>query len=238
LKKYKIIMMVAISIAFFATGILLSGYLLPHSIQVRLSSAADLFGYAASCLALAAAWIGWFYRFELLKEFGKRYFVNTGRPLAVQADRIQAMVIPVSNAILAEWILFSLRPHSVAFVYTETTRHIALNLATDFSEVGIRFFPTAANIRESEFVLSTPDDPRKARELVRLFIDHFLAAGIPAGNIFVDTTGGKVPMSIGAFQAAEEANISSTYIVASKGKIENPRSPEEGSAIFMSDHTH
>lgn len=238
MKKYKIVMIVAISIAFFVTGILLSGYLLPNGIQLRLSSAADLFGYAASCLALAAALIGWINRFELIKIFGKRYFVNTGQPLAVQADRIQAMVIPVSNAILAEWILSSLRPQSVAFLYTEATRHIALNLATDFSAVGIRFFPTAANIRESEFVLSTPDDPRKARELVRLFIDHFLAAGIPAGNIFVDTTGGKVPMSIGAFQAAEEAGISSTYIVASKGKIENPRSPEEGSAIFMSDHTH
>jgi len=238
LKKYKIVLIVTISIAFFIAGILLSEYLLPHGIQVRLSSAADLFGYAASCLALAAALIGWINRFELLKIFGKRYFVNTGRPLAIQADCIQAMVIPVSNAILAEWILFSLRPHSVAFVYTETTRHIALNLATDFSVVGIHFFPTAANIGESEFVLSTPDDPRKARELVRVFIDHFLAAGIPAGNIFVDTTGGKVPMSIGAFQAAEEANISSTYIVASIGKIENPRSPEEGSAIFMSDHTH
>ncbi|MDW7998587.1 MAG: hypothetical protein RMI30_03945, partial [Thermodesulfovibrio sp.] len=54
-------------------------------------------------------------------------------------------------------------------------------------------------------------------------------------NIFVDTTGGKVPMSIGAFQAAEEMSVSSIYIIGKDhGKITDPMIKEHGEPIFIS----
>lgn len=81
-----------------------------------------------------------------------------------------------------------------------------------------------------------PDNPSKAKELTRKHIRRLKAEGIEASRIFVDTTGGKVPMSIGAFQAAEEEGVSSYVVGAQKeGHIKDPKIREHGRAIFMSD---
>ena len=71
----------------------------------------------------------------------------------------------------------------------------------------------------------------------------FLAQGISKDNIFVDTTGGKVPMSIGAFQAAEEEGVASIYVCGtvydkkSGFIIKDPKNEAHGKPVFLSEKT-
>ncbi len=46
-------------------------------------------------------------------------------------------------------------------------------------------------------------------------------------------------MSIGMFQAAEQAGVSSIYVIGTqdKGLIKDPTIREHGSPVFMSEHT-
>lgn len=66
----------------------------------------------------------------------------------------------------------------------------------------------------------------------------FKELGIPESEVFVDTTGGTVPMSIGAFQAAEERNLSSIYVIGKdKGKIKDWKKRQDGIPVYISDHS-
>ena len=87
-------------------------------------------------------------------------------------------------------------------------------------------------------MIETPDKPEVSKSQVQYFINRFIEKSIPVANIFVDTTAGTVPMSIGAFQTAEETGASSIYIVGTKDrKIENPKIRAHGDPKFMNDHT-
>jgi len=86
-----------------------------------------------------------------------------------------------------------------------------------------------------KFQVNDPDNPVHARELTERFIKRFLSEDVTASEIFVDTTGGKVPMSIGAFQAEEEG-VSLIYVIGTvKGLIKDPRKREHGKPISLSD---
>jgi hypothetical protein len=57
-------------------------------------------------------------------------------------------------------------------------------------------------------------------------------------------TGGTAPMSLGAFQAAEQMRVSSIYVMGlmtdaegKKGRILDPEDPAQAEPRFMSDHT-
>lgn len=58
--------------------------------------------------------------------------------------------------------------------------------------------------------IDTADDPGETRLAVRQAIERLNAIG--CAHIAVDVTGGKVPMSLGAFMAAEEAGKDSLYV--------------------------
>ncbi|WP_141266346.1 hypothetical protein [Thermodesulfovibrio sp. Kuro-1] len=166
---------------------------------------------------------------------GKREFRGTGDEFTFPKDKVKAIIIPVSRREQPEWIIRHLEPKYVAFLYTGERKKHVIELINLFSDK-VHFVHTLKEIEQGKDMLSDPDNPNETKEIVKKFIEGFIAQGIKEENIFVDTTGGKVPMSIGAFQAAEEMGVSSIYIVGkgNNGNIKEPTLREQGYPIFLS----
>ncbi len=80
------------------------------------------------------------------------------------------------------------------------------------------------------------DGVEGTREKAKKYIRKYVQKEIEISDIFVDTSGENLPMSIGMFQAAEQAAASSIYVIGTQdGLIENPEIREHGKPVFMSD---
>lgn len=81
-----------------------------------------------------------------------------------------------------------------------------------------------------------PDDFSQVREatvsLVREMMRHW---SITQSEIVIDLTGGKVPMSIGAFRAAEELGIDTQYMTSDFDKANKAIAPKE--IILVTDYS-
>ena len=124
-------------------------------------------------------------------------------------------------------------------MYSDISQNIAAKLTETFSAppYNIKFFPEVQDIKQGKFKLENVDEPEESKNIVTKFLQRYLERDISREEIIVDTTGGKVPMSIGIFQAAEEMGISSIYIVgAQKGLIKDPLKRNHGHPIFISNN--
>jgi hypothetical protein len=197
-------------------------------------------GYVLSCLTVGAAVTAAF-SLDMIKRWlrqlvAKRRFEGLGTPFDPLREKVEAIVIPVSRTEQPEWIMRHLKPRYVGLVFTEKSRRDAEKLMQIARTLDIEpIFGTDGLSRG----LSDPNDPARNRDVARTMIEGAVARGVAAGRIFVDTTGGRVPMTIGLFQAAEEAGVSSIYISGREkdGRIINTKDPLEGCPIFISDHT-
>jgi hypothetical protein len=147
-------------------------------------------------------------------------------------------VIPVSRTEQPEWIIRHLKPRHVRLLYTDfsQSKEAAIKLVQKFSK-DVLFNLTEEDIKNGKSMITDAEDPLATKELTSKAIKHMLALGLKHENIFVDTTGGKVPMSIGAFQAAEEEGVSTIYVVGKddKGLITDPTIRQQGMPIFISE---
>lgn len=236
--KKNILAFMVIFISVFFILFFLSEYFhdLLHGLSEKIHSLTILVEYLKTSIELTLIIIAvknWkpIYRWIL----GKREFRGTGEEFTFPKDKVKAIIVPVSRTEQPEWIIRHLEPKYVAFLYTEQKKNHAIKLIKLFSEK-IHFVNTLKEIEQGQNMLSNPDNPNEAKEIVKKFIERFIAQGIKEENIFVDTTGGKVPMSIGAFQAAEEMGVSSIYIVGkgNDGTIKEPSLREQGYPIFLS----
>jgi hypothetical protein len=202
----------------------------PEPAFQRLDRGATTSGFLLTCLTVALATIGWLGRQDLRRWLRRSHFESVGAP----EQQVTAVVIPVSRREQPEWLLHWLKPKFVSFLYTNQTRYIAAELAREFSD-SIDFFPNAQQISDGICQLNNVDDPNESKHLVTEFLQQFLNNNISREQMFVDTTGGKVAMSIGAFQAAEVMDVSSIYIVGTMdGLIKNPKEQNHGRPVFMS----
>ncbi|RMG25597.1 MAG: hypothetical protein D6732_22195 [Methanobacteriota archaeon] len=176
-------------------------------------------------------------RYQIRRWFFRKDFENSFEEFRVPPERIRGMLIPISRREQPEWILRWLRPQTVVFLYTPKTQNIARQLTEEFGEQ-ITFPISVADIDAGKYCLENAFDPEAAYAIAQSLIQMLLNRGIDASQIFVDTTGGTVPMSIGCFQAAEEAGVSSIYVMGTqKGVIKLPQKQEHGEPIFLSDHS-
>lgn len=225
-----------LAVALFAV-FLSAGKALPEAWVSLLDNAGIILGLILACLTSAAGLYALFSRERIRQWFRRPVFLNTGESFQIPEEKVRAIVIPVSRREQPEWILRHLKPEFAGLLYTEKSRDIALQLARDFTGQ-CRFVVSLADIENRHDMLDDPDDPARVKEMTRKFVRQFMGHGIPNDKIFVDTTGGKVPMSIGAFQAAEEEGVSSIYISGTvDGMIKDAKNPEHGRPIFLSDRT-
>lgn len=224
-----------------AVGFWVLGQWIPSWAVQQADQAGILLGYLLGCLTIALAPLAWIKRQDIRRWLIRRKFESVGLAFEIPEERVKAVVIPVSRREQPEWILRWLRPRHVSFLYTVQSRQTAQDLAVQFGggAEAVAFFPDKDAISKGEFQLSDAYDPRESKKTVKLFLQVFLdRLDLRPEEVFVDTTGGTVPMSVGAFQAAEEIGVSSIYVRgAVGGKIEKPGRREQGAPIYISDRT-
>ena len=215
---------------------LLGNNLFSRQFVSLLDNTGIVLGDFLAIFGIFAGFLAWIERRKIRLWFLKTKFEDVGEQFNMPVD---AMVIPVSPRVeQPEWILRHLRPKFVSFLYTDASQSTAQQITGNKEFSDIEFFPDADQIKNKKYIISNPNDPQESKTLTSMFIDHFLAKQIEMDKIFVDTTAGKVPMSIGAFQAAEEKAVSTVYIVGTKnGLIKDPKNRGDGKPIFISNKT-
>lgn len=181
---------------------------------------------------------------RLLRRFsiniGKTEFINTGD--AFKSDDVKAIVIPVSRYQQPAWIINHLTPEKVALICTDASSETGVDLIKEFGESLFINSLGALQNRETWSLLQNPEDPSESRKMTRRFVREFLKSGYLPSEIYVDTTGGMVPMSIGCFQGAEEEGLSSIYIngtVPDKNSmiIKDPAILNHGRPVYINDRS-
>jgi len=169
----------------------------------------------------------------------RREYANVRAATEGLRTEFEAVVLPVSNREVPEWILTHLRPRIAALLYTEQSEATALGLLRQFGDQ-VDFIVTATDIEQVRgFRLENPNEVEESRKLVRFYLEEIQKRGIEPRKIVVDTTGGKVPMSLGAFQAAEQVGAASMYVVGKQvfkerpGFIVTPEDIAAGEVIMM-----
>lgn len=230
-----IVPVVLISVIFFVAFYFLGGITREPLIRA-IDNAGIILGYLVSCLTAAVGLYAWYKRENVRRWFSRARFYGTGEEFVVPVGEVEAMVIPVSRREQPEWIIRHLRPQKVALLYTRESRSVAVELVKHYGGE-CRFFPPVDEIERETDMIGLPDDPGETKKIAKKHIRSLINDETDRSRVFVDTTGGKVPMSIGAFQAAEEEGVSSIYVVGKgrKGHITDPGRLEEGEPIFISD---
>lgn len=130
--------------------------------------------------------------------FTRNRFPNVGGHSGL--EKPHAIIFTVSREEVPLWVLDQLKPRWAGF------------LATSFSEEAARKLVTEARKRGAlalePVLMENADDPAEARDKIRYLLGQLREKGTCA----VDVTGGKTPMSLGAFMAAEELGAKTIYV--------------------------
>jgi hypothetical protein len=155
------------------------------------------------------------------------------------ADKIEAIILPVSRTEQPSWIIHHLQPERVTLLFSDESRELAHQIEREHAN-GVIFDPSVAELEARGDRLADAHDLADGKSLTARFIRRFHEElRVPRHRIFVDTTGGTKPMSLGAFQAAEEAGVSSIYVLGcAEGRlILDPTDRSQGDPRFMSDQS-
>ncbi len=163
--------------------------------------AGTLLGNLLMLFSLGAAVLGFFKREKLRRWLHRNTFPEVGGE-DIPQDR-DSLVFTFSREDLPRWVVTRLRPKWVGLVPSQETRAAAERLKRNLEANGILV---------RLHTVDDPDDPGLAQIAVRELIHKARTEGFehPA----VDVTGGKVPMSLGAFMAAEEAGVPTFYVTS------------------------
>lgn len=162
-----------------------------------------LFGVAMGLTWFAGLLFAWLRPDTLKRWFSRNRFPNVGDGLA-EDEHWDGLIFTVSKAELPVLVLQRLKPGHVGLIASEQSRVHAEAILREAEALGIR---SHGLVR-----VDNPDDPAEARERTHALLNRLRAAG--ATHCAVDITGGKTPMSLGAFMAAEEAGVSTLYLAS------------------------
>ncbi len=160
-----------------------------------------LFGDIALIVGILGGVIAWLQRDRIRRWFSFNRFPVSGRE-ADDEERWDALLFTVSKAEIPQWVMEAKKPRAVAFLATEQSGDAARKLVDHARSAGIDALVPKQ--------VDDPDDPAQAREEAARLIQRLRDKG--HGRIAVDVTGGKTPMSIGAFMAAQEAHCDTLYV--------------------------
>lgn len=166
----------------------------------------DRYGIVVGDLLMTATVLGAivaFFRRESIRRWWVRNrFPEVGGHLGGAAGTLDALVLIVSKPDVPRWLLRQLRPGRVSFIASPQSTAVAQQLDGEATAMGISVCGHSK--------VDNVDDPAPTRRAVMQIIADLRAAG--AALIAVDLTGGKTPMSLGAFMAAEECGVQTIYV--------------------------
>lgn len=129
--------------------------------------------------------------------FSRNRFPHIG---SSRIENVDAIVFTVSIPDVPEWVMQQLRPKAVGFVATEQSRDSAERLRRSAERLNI--------LAVEPIILRDPDNPGECRDQTAALLVELAEYG----TLSVDVTGGKTPMSLGAFMAAEEFGAKTLYV--------------------------
>ena len=173
----------------------------PEPVWLWLDQFGILLGNFMMLMTLGGAVWAWVRREELHRWFRSNRFPMVGEE-GDHGGRWKGIVFTTSRAEVPVWVMERQRPAAVAFLASERSLEEARRLAERAKTLDVRNVHTA--------ILADPDDPAEAKAATGRLIGALRKAGIE--RIAVDVTGGKTPMSLGAFMAAEENGCDSIYV--------------------------
>lgn len=159
-------------------------------------------------VAMGVTWFGGLLFAMLKPDILRRWFLrnrfpNVGDDLAAD-ERWDGLIFTVSKAELPILVLRRLRPEHIGLIASGQSQNHAETILREAEAMGI----TSHGIVR----VDNPDDPAETRECTRALLNRIRAAG--SLHCAIDITGGKTPMSLGAFMAAEEAGVSTLYLAS------------------------
>ena len=114
------------------------------------------------------------------------------------------IVFTVSNADVPRHVIECLKPKRIGLVCTAESRQYADQIKAHMQAQGGSVHDVVQ--------IGNPDDPQESRRAARYLLDGMKQGGCE--TLAVDVTGGKTPMSLGAFMAAEEAGATTLYVAS------------------------
>ena len=175
-------------------------------------------------ITIAATIIGFFRRDSIRRWLVRNRFPDVGGEVITQTEPIDAIVFLVSKTEVPSWVLRKLKPAHVGFVATAQSLQNTQALEVEARTLGLR--------AHGHIEINDPDNPADTRQAVRQMISRMRDA--EAKEIAVDVTGGKTPMSLGAFMAAEELAVQTIYVATEFDNTLNQ--PQMKTARVMSIH--
>lgn len=128
-------------------------------------------------------------------------FPDVGRRLDELASRWDGLLFTVSNADVPLWVIDQVRPRAVALLGTSES-HEAMEIIAHYCK--------KHDIQVFHHVISDKDDPAESRHAAAGLLAQLGKQGLQ--RLATDITGGRTPMSVGAFMAAEEAGVASLFV--------------------------
>lgn len=167
----------------------------------------DHIGILGAAVTVLLSWIGvalaWFKKDNIRRWLTSNRFPTVGG-FPHDVNPWQALIFTVSREEVPKWVMKTIKPTMVGLVASKESKNVSEILDQFAQELGVGTVETV--------VLDDPDDPAGARMRTRYLIEFMRAHG--AGSIAVDVTGGKTPTSLGAFMAAEEAEVDTIYVTS------------------------
>ncbi|MGZ8916489.1 MAG: hypothetical protein ACXW1Z_25685 [Methylobacter sp.] len=125
--------------------------------------------------------------------------------------RWQGLIFTVSRAEVPLWVIAEVEPCGLGLLVTETSRAEGEKIRQKAQQSGINVMTESVN---------DPADPAEVKRKTKDLLQTLRELGI--NDIAVDITGGKTPMSLGAFMAAEECGCDSIYVTTAYTKDNKP----------------
>ena len=142
----------------------------------------------------------------LKKIESKNFPSSSANPPKTNYD---ALLFTVSNADLPIWMMKKYQPRSIGLIGSNEVSDSLKKIKEEAEKLEI-------NVYCRSLVDTDVDVVTRAKHETLEIIQELLKAG--SYHLALDITGGKTPMSIGAFLAAEEEGIDSLYVTAKYDK--------------------
>jgi len=166
--------------------------------------ALDQIGILVGNLMLAAtilgAAVGYFNRDRLRRWLTPNRFPTVGADMA--GRQWSGIVFTVSKTEVPLWVIEQLKPNCIGLVATPQSMKAADEVMEIAESRGIEVLPPRQ--------LDDPNSPSESLEKTRELLTAMHRAGCTP--CAVEITGGKTPMSLGAFMAAEEMRADTLYV--------------------------
>lgn len=163
----------------------------------------DQIGIIVGDIFIVLALVGYLRRDHIRRWLTRNSFPEVGEH-GIEGRSWDGIVFTVSHFDTPAWVMQQLRPKAVAFIVSEQSRPIAEELREAARELSIDATLAIWAV--------DPDNPAQSLHVASELLADMKRRGYE--KLAVDVTGGKTPMSLGAFMAAEEAGAASLYVAS------------------------